>query len=158
MDGLSGFSSGYRAMEHCDALLMLGTDFPYRAFYPEGVPVIQVDIRGEQIGRRVPVEVALVGTVRDTIDALLPLLAMKNDSEHLDRMTTHYRPARARLDRLATEGSGDSPLHPQFVAATIDRLAADEPIFIPYVGTPTISTARYLPINGKRPLLGSFAD
>src|SRR6266852_8756962 len=106
MTGLIGFSSGYRAIEHCDALLMLGTDFPYRAFYPEGVPVIQVDIRGEQIGRRVPVEVALVGTVRDTINALLPLLATKNDSEHLDRMTAHYRRARARLDRLATDGSG----------------------------------------------------
>jgi pyruvate dehydrogenase (quinone) len=156
MTGLIGFSSGYRAMEHCDALLMLGTDFPYRAFYPEGVPVIQVDVRGEQLGRRVPVEVALVGTVRDTIDALLPLLAMKNDSEHLDRMTAHYRRARARLDHLATEGSGGSPLHPQFVAATIDRLAADDAIFIPDVGTPTIWAARYLRMNGKRRLLGSF--
>jgi len=156
MTGLIGFSSGYRAMEHCDALLMLGTDFPYRAFYPEGVPVIQVDVRGEQLGRRVPVEVALVGTLRDTIDALLPLLAMKNDSEHLDRMTAHYRRARARLDRLATEGSGGSPLHPQFVAATIDRLAADDAIFIPDVGTPTIWAARYLRMNGKRRLLGSF--
>ncbi len=156
MTGLIGFSSGYRAMEHCDALLMLGTDFPYRPFYPEGVPVIQVDVRGEQIGRRVPAEVALVGTVRDTIDALLPLLATKNDSEHLDRMTTHYRRARVRLDRLATEGSGASPLHPQFVAATIDRLAADDAIFIPDVGTPTIWAARYLHMNGKRRLLGSF--
>ena len=155
MTGLIGFSSGYRAMEHCDALLMLGTDFPYRAFYPEGVPVIQVDVRGEQIGRRVPVDVALVGTIRDTIDALLPLLAVKNDSEHLDRMTAHYRRARARLDRLATEGSG-GPLHPQFVAATIDRLAADDAIFIPDVGTPTIWAARYLHMNGKRRLLGSF--
>ena len=72
MTGLLGFSSGYRAMEHCDALLMLGTDFPYRQFYPEGVPVIQVDIRGEQIGRRVPVDISLVGTVKDTVDALLP--------------------------------------------------------------------------------------
>jgi len=156
MTGLIGFSSGYRAMEHCDALLMLGTDFPYRGFYPEGVPVIQVDVRGEQIGRRVSVEVALVGTVRDTIDALLPLLAMKNDSEHLDRMTAHYRRARARLDHLAAEGSGGSPLHPQFVAATIDRLAADDAIFIPDVGTPTIWAARYLHMNGKRRLLGSF--
>lgn len=68
MTGLIGFSSGYRAMEHCDALVMLGTDFPYRPFYPEGVPVIQVDVRGERIGRRVPVQVPLVGTVRDTID------------------------------------------------------------------------------------------
>jgi pyruvate dehydrogenase (quinone) len=156
MTGLIGFSSGYRAMEHCDALLMLGTDFPYRAFYPEGVPVIQVDVRGELIGRRVPVEFALVGTVKDTIGALLPLLAGKNDSGHLETMTAHYRRARARLDRLATEGGGGSPLHPQFVAAAIDRLAADDAIFIADVGTPTIWAARYLHMNGKRRLLGSF--
>lgn len=156
MTGLIGFSSGYRAMEHCDALLMLGTDFPYRAFYPEGVPVIQVDIRGELIGRRVPVEVALVGTVKDTIGALLPLLTEKSDSEHLDQMTAHYRRARARLDSLAAEGGGGSPLHPQFVAAAIDRLAADDAIFIPDVGTPTIWAARYLHMNGKRRLIGSF--
>jgi pyruvate dehydrogenase (quinone) len=156
MTGLIGFSSGYRAMEHCDALLMLGTDFPYRAFYPEGVPVIQVDIRGELIGRRVPADFALVGTVKDTIHALLPLLAVKKDSEHLDTMTAHYRRARARLDRLANEGGGGSPLHPQFVAAAIDRLAADDAIFIADVGTPTIWAARYLHMNGKRRLLGSF--
>jgi pyruvate dehydrogenase (quinone) len=156
MTGLIGFSSGYRAMEHCDALLMLGTDFPYRLFYPEGIPVIQVDVRPEQIGRRVPVDVPLVGTVKDTIDALLPLVAAKSDSEHLDQMTAHYRRARARLDRLATEGRTGSPLHPQFVAATIDRLASDDAIFIADVGSPTIWAARYLHMNGKRRLLGSF--
>ena len=86
MTGLIGFGSGYRAMEHCDALVMLGTDFPYRQFFPEGVPVIQVDVRGENIGRRVPVTIPLVGTVKDTIEALLPLLEAKSDSKHLDRM------------------------------------------------------------------------
>ena len=95
MTGLIGFSSGYRAMEHCDALIMLGTDFLYRPFLPEGVPVIQVDVRGERIGRRVPVAFPLVGTVGDTVDALLPLLVPKDDSAHLDRMTAHYRRARA---------------------------------------------------------------
>lgn len=156
MTGLIGFSSGYRAMEHCDALLMLGTDFPYRPFYPEGVPVIQVDIRGEQIGRRVHVDVALVGTVRDTIDALLPLLEEKTDAKHLDTMTAHYRRARARLDNLAKEGKSASPLHPQFVTATIDRVASDDAIFLVDVGTPTIWAARYLNMNGKRRLIGSF--
>lgn len=155
MTGLIGFSSGYRAMEHCDALLMLGTDFPYRPFYPERVPVIQVDVRADQIGRRVPVDVPLVGTVRDTVASMLPLLAVKSDSAHLDRMAAHYRRARGRLDRLATEGRG-SPLHPQFVTATIDRLATDDAIFIPDVGTPTVWAARYLRMNGQRRLLGSF--
>jgi pyruvate dehydrogenase (quinone) len=156
MTGLIGFSSGYRAMEHCDALLMLGTDFPYRPFYPVGVPVVQVDVRADQIGRRVRVDVALVGTVKDTIDALLPLLAVKAGTEHLDQMTAHYRRARVHLDRLASEGTGGSPLHPQFVAATIDRLANDDAIFLADVGSPTIWAARYLHMNGQRRLIGSF--
>jgi pyruvate dehydrogenase (quinone) len=101
MTGLFGFSSGYRAMEHCDALLMLGTDFPYRSFYPENAKIVQVDIRGEHIGRRVPVDVALVGTVKDTLEALLPRLATSRDGAHLERMRAHYRRARARLDTLA---------------------------------------------------------
>lgn len=156
MTGLIGFSSGYRAMEHCDTLLMLGTDFPYRQFYPEGVPVVQVDVRGEQIGRRVPVEVPLVGTVGDTVDALLPRITAKTDAAHLDRMTAHYRRARARLDRLAEANADDSPLHPQYVTAVIDRLAADDAIFTADVGTPCIWAARYLHMNGRRRLIGSF--
>ena len=156
MTGLIGFSSGYRAMEHCDALVMLGTDFPYRPFYPENVPVIQVDIRGERIGRRVPVQVPLVGTVRDTIEALMPMISLKTDSGHLNRMTAHYHRSRARLDKLARDRRNDSPLHPQFVAATIDRLAAPDAVFTADVGTPCIWAARYLHMNGTRRLIGSF--
>jgi pyruvate dehydrogenase (quinone) len=156
MTGLIGFSSGYRAMEHCDALVMLGTDFPYRQFYPEHIPVIQVDVRGEHIGRRARVAVPLVGTVKDTVDALLPLITAKRDSAHLDRMTAHYRRARGRLDHLAEAGRGSSPIHPQFVAATIDRLAAPDAVFTADVGTPCIWAARYLKMNGRRRLIGSF--
>jgi pyruvate dehydrogenase (quinone) len=156
MTGLIGFSSGYRAMEHCDALLMLGTDFPYRPFYPSGVPVVQVDVRGEQIGRRVHVDVPLVGTVADTVDALLPLLKAKSDSAHLDRMTAHYARARSRLDKLAQQRRDRSPLHPQGVAAAVDRLAAEDAVFTADVGTPCIWAARYLRMNGRRRLIGSF--
>jgi len=156
MTGLIGFSSGYRAMEHCDALLMLGTDFPYRPFYPSGVPVIQVDVRGEQIGRRVHVDVPLVGTVADTVDALLPLIKVKSDSAHLDRMTGHYKRARSRLDKLAQQRRDRSPLHPQAVAAAVDRLAAADAVFTADVGTPCIWAARYLRMNGSRRLIGSF--
>ena len=157
MTGLIGFSSGYRAMEHCDALVMLGTDFPYRPFLPDRVPVVQVDVRGEQIGKRVQVRVPLVGTVKDTVDALLPLLEPKADSAHLDRMTAHYRRARARLDKLARDRRNDSPLHPQYVAATVDWLAAADAVFTVDVGTPCIWAARYLRMNGTRRLIGSFS-
>ena len=157
MTGLIGASSGYRAMEHCDALVMLGTDFPYRPFLPQDVPVIQVDVRGEQIGRRVRVQVPLVGTVRDTVDALLPLIMPKTDTGHLDRMTAHYRKVRARMDHLARPGRDGSPLHPQYLAATVDRLAAADAVFTADVGTPCIWAARYLHMNGTRRLIGSFS-
>ena len=71
--------------------------------------MIQVDVRGEQIGKRVPVRVPLVGTVKDTIDALLPLIDAKTDATHLDRLTAHYRRARARHDHLAQPGHGGPP-------------------------------------------------
>jgi len=157
MTGLIGFSSGYRAMEHCDALVMLGTDFPYRPFLPDRVPVVQVDVRGEQIGKRVQVQVPLVGTVKDTVDALLPLLEPKADSGHLHRMTAHYRRARAGLDKLAADKRNASPLHPQYVAATIDKLGAADAIFTVDVGTPCIWVARYVRMNGTRRLIGSFS-
>jgi len=85
MTGLIGFSSGYYAMLDCDVLLMLGTDFPYRQFYPQGsgVHIAQVDIRAEQIGRRAAVDLAVVGDVRATIEALLPLLKQNWDASHL---------------------------------------------------------------------------
>ena len=102
------------------------------------------------------VDVPLVGTVKDTIDALLPLITVKTDSAHLDRMTAHYRRARARLDRLAESHRGRSPLHPQSVATAIDRLAADDAVFTADVGTPCIWAARYLRMNGRRRLIGSF--
>jgi pyruvate dehydrogenase (quinone) len=143
-------------MEHCDVLLMLGTDFPYRSFYPDSARVVQVDIRGEQIGRRVAVEVGLVGAVKDTVQALLPHLSTARDPAHLDRMTSHYRRTRARFDRLARSDDDRGPIHPQIVAKALDELAADDAVFVPDVGTPTLWAARYLRMNGRRRLIGSF--
>ena len=156
MTGLLGFASGYRAMEHCDALLMLGTDFPYREFYPENAKVVQVDVRGEHIGRRVPVDVGLLGTVKDTGPALLALLKNGRDATHLARMRSHYRRTRERLDALADTHSDRGPIHPQTVAKAIDRLAAEDAVFLPDVGSPTVWAARYLSMNGRRRLIGSF--
>ncbi len=156
MTGLLGFTSGYYAMEHCDLLLMLGTDFPYQQFYPSKAKVIQVDLRGEQIGRRTAVDLGLVGSVRDTVRALLPLLAPKQDSTHLQEAQAHYKKARQALDGLANGEPGKLPIHPQYLTAVLDRLAAEDAIFTCDVGTPTVWAARYLTMNGKRRLLGSF--
>ena len=155
MTGLLGFSSGYRAMEHCDALLMIGTDFPYRQFYPSRAKVVQIDLRGEQLGRRTAIDVGLVGDAADTARALLPLLRDDRDDRHLRRSLDHYRRARTGLDDLADD-DGRQPLHPQFVARLVDELAADDAVFTADVGTPVIWAARYLRMNGRRRLIGSF--
>jgi len=158
MTGLIGFSSGYYAMLDCDVLLMLGTDFPYRQFYPRGdaVRVAQVDQRGEVIGRRTPVDVGVVGDVRATIDALLPRLEEKRDGRHLDQAREHYRKARKALDELAVGRRGKPPIHPQQVAKAISDAASDDAVFTCDVGLPTVWAARYLAMNGKRRLIGSF--
>ena len=156
MTGLLGFSSGYHAMMDCDALLMLGTDFPYQQFYPKKAKVVQVDLRGEQIGRRTPVDLGLVGHVRETLQALTPLLDDRKDRAYLDRCLEHYARTRKDLDDLATGEPGRTPIHPQYVAKLVSDLASDTAIVTCDVGTPTVWAARYLRMNGKRRLLGSF--
>jgi pyruvate dehydrogenase (quinone) len=156
MTGLIGFSSGYYAMESCDALLMLGTDFPYRQFFPAQAKIAQVDVRGENLGRRTRLDLGVVGDVRATIEGLVPLLADKSDRTHLDRALGHYRNARAALDELAVGRPGRKPIHPQQVARAVSRLAADDAVFTCDVGTPTIWAARYIAMNGHRRLIGSF--
>lgn len=157
MTGLLGFASGYRAMESCDVLLMLGTDFPYQQFYPSKAKIIQVDIRGENLGRRTPVDLGMVGSVRDTVDALLPLLKDRTDTKHLDSSTAHYRKSRKGLDDLATNDRNRTPIHPQYVAKLISDLSTDDAVFIPDVGSPVVWASRYLEMNGRRRLIGSFS-
>jgi pyruvate dehydrogenase (quinone) len=157
MTGLIGFSSGYYAMLDCDILLMLGTDFPYRQFYPRGsgVRIAQVDVRPEQIGRRAPVDLGVVGDVKATITALLPLLKEKSDDSHLAQARNHYTKARKSLDDLA-DGTGKRVVHPQQVAKAISDRAAADAVFTCDVGLPTVWAARYLAMNGRRRLIGSF--
>ena len=156
MTGLLGFASGYKAIKEADVLLMLGTDFPYPQFYPDAAQIIQVDIRGRHLGRRAPVDLGLVGTVADTVAALQPLLEQKRDREHLDRSLRHYRRARKTLDSLAVNDHNRTPIRPEYVAGLVNRLAADDAVFTCDVGSPVVWAARYLRMNGRRRLIGSF--
>jgi pyruvate dehydrogenase (quinone) len=158
MTGLIGFSSGYYAMLDCDVLLMLGTDFPYRQFYPRGsgVRIAQVDIRPENLGRRAAVDLGVVGDVRATLTALLPLLDEKRDGSHLAQAREHYGKARKQLDDLATGKANGRVLHPQQVAKALSDQAAADTVFTCDVGLPTVWAARHLAMNGKRRLVGSF--
>jgi len=156
MTGLIGFASGYEAMKDCDTLLMLGTDFPYRQFYPEGARIVQIDIDPSRLGRRTELALGLVGDVGATLAALTPLLTAKHAGEHLSRSLTRYAAARRDLDALAVPARAGTAIHPQHVARLVSELAGDDTIFTCDVGTPTVWAARYLKMNGKRRLLGSF--
>ncbi|MGA7813503.1 ubiquinone-dependent pyruvate dehydrogenase [Caballeronia sp.] len=156
MTGLIGFSSGYHAMQSCDTLLMLGTDFPYRPFYPSNAKIVQIDWKGSQLGHRAPLTLGLVGTLKDTIKAVLSRLQRKGDRSFLENARKHYVSARKGLDDLAVPSGPGRPIHPQYLTKLIDEAASEDAIFTADVGTPTLWAARYLTMNGKRQLHGSF--
>ncbi len=156
MTGLLGFSSGYHAMMNCDTLLMIGTDFPYQQFFPKHATVVQIDVRGEQLGRRTKLDFGFIGDTKATVRALLPHLKQNQQQQHLKESVEHYQKTRKGLDELATGNSNKATIHPQYVARVLDKLAADDAVFSCDVGTPVIWAARYLRMNGKRRLMGSF--
>ncbi len=156
MTGLIGFSSGYHAMMDCDTLLMLGTDFPYRNFYPEKARIAQVDRDPSALGRRVQLDIGIVADVREAASALRERIAPGRSDTFLTKARDHYAKARKGLDDLATARDGEKPLHPQFVARTIDAVADRDAVFTADVGTPAVWAARYLTMNGRRRLVGSF--
>ena len=156
MTGNVGFASGYAAMKECDTLLLLGTDFPYRMFYPENARIAQVDLRPEALGNRCALELGVVGGVKETVQALLPLVTEKTNTKFLDDALAHYGKARRDLDALAESRPSSTVIHPQYVTKLVSELAADDAIVTCDVGTPIIWTARYFQVNGRRRIIGSF--
>ncbi|MGE9550605.1 ubiquinone-dependent pyruvate dehydrogenase [Erwinia amylovora] len=155
MTGLIGFSSGFHAMMNADTLVLLGTRFPYRAFYPAEAKILQIDLDPGSIGAHSHVDMALIGDIKTTLTALLPQLEVKQDRDFLDKALEHYAEARKGLDELAT-ANDKQPIHPQYVAQQLSQFADHDAIFTCDVGTPTVWAARYLKMNGQRRLIGSF--
>ncbi|HEX9513148.1 MAG TPA: ubiquinone-dependent pyruvate dehydrogenase [Puia sp.] len=156
LTGLIGYHSGYIAMEKSDVLLMLGTDFPYKDFFPSGAKIVQIDIRGQNLGKRTAVHMGLVGDIRETLSALLPLVNNKEDETHLRYCLDDYAKVRKQLDKKADKDRSDTLIYPEYLAAELSRQAADDAIFTCDVGTPTVWAARYLQMKKGRRLLGSF--
>ena len=155
MTGLIGFSSGYHAMMNCELLLMLGTDFPYRHFYPTKARVVQIDRDPGALGKRVPLDLAINADVGETLRALLPRIARTTKRSFLAASRDHYRKARDGLVALARPAPAGDPVHPQYLARLIDELADDDAIIAADVGTPVVWAARYITANGRRRLLFS---
>jgi pyruvate dehydrogenase (quinone) len=156
LTGFIGFSSGYAAMHTCDALLMLGTDFPYKQFFPGNIRIAQIDIRPNQLGRRVRLDLGIVGDVAETLRAVQPKLKRKSDRRHLDENIARYKSARKGLDELAQGTPGRLPIHPQYLTRLVSEAASEDAVFTFDVGMPTIWAARYIAVNGRRRLVGSL--
>jgi pyruvate dehydrogenase (quinone) len=157
MSGLIGWGGAYQAMHDCDLCLLLGTDFPFPDFYPANVDKVQVDLRPSKLGRRTHLDMALVGDVRDTVSALLPLVAQKEDTEHLDKALKTTEKWRERLHGYVTRGDKVSPIRPEFLISTVDELADDDAAITADTGTPCIWVARHVTAKQGRHIFGSFS-
>lgn len=154
MTGILGVESGLHAVENCDLLLMLGADFAWRQYYPEDAKIIQVDIKPAHIGRRKPVDIGVVGTVKDTVEALFPILEQKGGDSFLSECLNHRKKSEDALaDR---EKPGSDLIHPQHLTEVIDRLADDDAIFTADGGSPMVWMLRHIHVNGKRRTLTSL--
>lgn len=158
MTGLIGFGGAYRALHEADLLLMLGTDFPFSEFLPERhVKKIQLDINEQHLGRRTPIDLGLIGDVKDTLLALLPLVDSKErGTDHLQRALERSRTWKDSLAELASPKRSSKLIRPEYLVATLDRLAADDAFFSPDTGTPSIWAARYIHATAKRTIFASF--
>ncbi|MET6999215.1 thiamine pyrophosphate-dependent enzyme [Chitinophaga defluvii] len=156
MTGLLGLASAYKSMHEADVLLLLGTDFPYTPFIPADNKIVQIDLKPERLGRRAPLEMGLCGNIKDTLQALQPLLKEKQDTQFLDEMVEFYKQVKKRLETYVDDQGKAEAISPEFVAATISKLAAQDAIFTVDTGMTNVWTARYLEATGKRVLLGSF--
>ena len=168
--GLIGNPATAEAFAACDVLVLLGTDFPYRNFLPTGKTVVQLDSRGAHIGRRTPVDHALVGDTRLTLQSLLPLLSRKDSSLHLDAARKIYEEWRTLQSHLTDPDydhkprgilrrkldNPDSRIRPELLAAAVERHAAQDAVFTTDTGMSTVWLSRFVRMTGRRRLLGSY--
>jgi pyruvate dehydrogenase (quinone) len=154
--GLIGIPSGYRAVRDCDVLVMLGTNFPYDPFIPDGITIVQVDTNLVNIGRRAPVTIGVHGDVGATIAKLMPLVRQRAPGSWLsglqrlrDRWLAHAQ-AQSSPERTAT------PIDPPVLARMLSEKASADAVFVPDGGSATVWTVRYMRMHGGRRMLSSF--
>ncbi|MCB8905911.1 MULTISPECIES: pyruvate dehydrogenase [unclassified Streptomyces] len=158
MSGLLGYGAAYEATHECDLLILLGTDFPYSAFLPDDVRIVQVDVRPEHLGRRSRLDLAVWGDVRETLRCVIPRVRAKTDRRFLDKMLKKHADALEGVVKAYTRKvEKHVPIHPEYVASLIDELADDDAVFTVDTGMCNVWAARYLSPNGRRRIIGSFS-
>ncbi|MFG2353323.1 pyruvate dehydrogenase [Streptomyces sp. NPDC048521] len=158
MSGLLGYGAAYEATHECDLLILLGTDFPYNAFLPDDVKIAQVDVRPEVLGRRSRLDLAVWGDVRETLRCLIPRVREKTSRRFLDKMLKKHADALEGVVKAYTRKVDKHvPIHPEYVAAVLDEVAADDAVFTVDTGMCNVWAARYVSPNGRRRIIGSFS-
>jgi len=158
MTGLLGYGGAYKAVHGANLLLMLGTDFPFSEFLPKGnVKKVQVDRNPKHLGRRTPVDLALVGEVKPTIAALLSMVNKRDDTSFLDDHLSDTREFEELLNHYVEKGPGIKPIRPEFLASTLSSLASPDAMFFADTGTACIWLARHIKGGRNRRLFGSFS-
>ncbi|MCM6776385.1 pyruvate dehydrogenase [Nocardia sp. CDC159] len=156
MSGLLGYGACYDAMQDADRIVLLGTDFPYDDFLPQA-RTVQIDIDPARLGRHTPLDLAVHGDVGATVRALLPRLRERTDRSFLDRMLReHERGLQRVVDAYTSKIEHRTPIHPEYAAAILDDVAAEDAIFTVDTGMGNVWAARYLTPNGRRRVIGSF--
>jgi pyruvate dehydrogenase (quinone) len=156
LTGLLGIPSAYHSMHECELLVLLGTDFPYTAFMPVQNKIVQIDIKPESLGRRAKLDLGLCGDVKDTLQALLPMIDMKEDATFLAQQLEFYKEVKKKLLIYVNDPGKPNAIHPEFVASVINELAAKDAIFTVDTGMCCVWAARYIHGTGERKMLGSF--
>ncbi|MFB6627685.1 pyruvate dehydrogenase [Streptomyces sp. NPDC056374] len=158
MSGLLGYGAAYEATHACDLLILLGTDFPYNAFLPDDVRIVQVDVRPEHLGRRSRLDLAVWGDVRETLRCVTPRVRAKTDRRFLDKMLKKHADALEGVIKAYTRKvEKHVPIHPEYAASLIDELADGDAVFTVDTGMCNVWAARYLSPNGRRRIIGSFS-
>ena len=156
MTGLLGTESGHYSLEKADLVFLLGTDFPYAAWYPKKPKIVQLDIRAEHLGRRSHLEIGLMGDVKTTLEALLPMLKSKKNDKHLKACQKKYRETQDSLDLRAGRHGDAHPLAPEYVTSVLSQVADEDAIFTVDTGMTAVWAARHLRMTRERRLIGSF--
>jgi pyruvate dehydrogenase (quinone) len=156
LTGLLGIPSAYHSMHECELLVLLGTDFPYTPFMPVGNKIVQIDIKPETLGRRAKLDLGLCGDVKDTLQALMPLIEIKEDATFLNVQLKFYKEVKKNLQNYVKDPGKPNAIHPEFVVSVINELAAKDAIFTVDTGMSCVWAARYIDGTGERKMLGSF--
>lgn len=158
MTGLLGYGGTYNAIHGADLLLLLGTDFPFSEFLPNGnVKKVQIDTNPKHLGRRTALDLGLVGDVQATVAAVLPKTREKNDTSFLEKHLAQTREFDELLSHYVEKGPGIKPIRPEYLAATLSALASDDAMFFADTGTACIWMARHIKGGANRRLFGSFS-